>query len=223
MTTTYPEAGSRIGSRVGSSPRHGSRVPSGRNAAPVGLADVIARLAVAPNSSAWEHLLTLAGNDVARVTRQYAGRDNSFEDAMQETLLQVRKDAHQFRVTGTDADSSARRWIIRIAVNTSLDLLRSRKRAAARDRKAGQQQSDDRDPDSQPPLNALVRGEANDRLHSALAALPEAKRTPVEMRYIRGHGYETIAAHLGVPEATVRTRVNRGLMALRERLKRFAR
>jgi RNA polymerase sigma-70 factor, ECF subfamily len=193
----------------------------GRKGAPAGLADIIARLASAPNSNAWEQLLTLAGPDVARVTRQYAGRDNSFEDAMQETFLQVRKDARQFKVIGADADAAARRWIIRIAVNTSLDLLRTRKRAAARDRKAGQQQSDNRDPDSQPPLNALVRGEANDRLRTALAELPEAKRTPVEMRYIRGHGYETIAAHLGVPEATVRTRVNRGLMALRERLKRF--
>ncbi|MBA3709855.1 MAG: hypothetical protein H0W83_13660 [Planctomycetes bacterium] len=39
------------------------------------------------------------------------------------------------------------------------------------------------------------------------------------MRYLHGHGYETIAVHLGVPEATVRTRVQRGLMALRVRLK----
>ena len=57
-----------------------------------------------------------------------------------------------------------------------------------------------------------------DRLWRACRALPEAQRTAVVLRYYEQLEYAEIAALTGVAEGTVRSRVSRGLAALRESL-----
>ena len=54
------------------------------------------------------------------------------------------------------------------------------------------------------------------RLWAACRALPEAQRTAVVLRYYEQLGYDEIAAITGVREGTVRSRVSRGIAALRE-------
>jgi RNA polymerase sigma-70 factor (sigma-E family) len=60
--------------------------------------------------------------------------------------------------------------------------------------------------------------EDHDRVWAACRALPEAQRTAVVLRYYEELEYAEIAALTGVAEGSVRSRVSRGLAALRETL-----
>jgi RNA polymerase sigma factor (sigma-70 family) len=60
-----------------------------------------------------------------------------------------------------------------------------------------------------------VRLEEHERLWAACRALPEAQRTAIVLRYYEQLHYAEIAELTGVREGTVRSRVSRGLSALR--------
>ncbi|MDN4162691.1 SigE family RNA polymerase sigma factor [Nocardioides abyssi] len=68
-----------------------------------------------------------------------------------------------------------------------------------------------------PAADAGLAGE-RDRLWRACRALPEAQRTAVVLRYYEQLEYAEIAALTGVREGSVRSRVSRGLAALRVEL-----
>lgn len=61
---------------------------------------------------------------------------------------------------------------------------------------------------------ALARLQAG-WIHEALLRLPDAERRPIQMAYIEGLSYTTVAALLGLPEGTVKGRIRRGLRRLR--------
>jgi hypothetical protein len=68
------------------------------------------------------------------------------------------------------------------------------------------------------PEDDLLRREQVDRLRRALGAVPPALREAVVARVLEGEEYEAVAARQGVPPATARTRVHRGLAWLRRLL-----
>jgi len=70
----------------------------------------------------------------------------------------------------------------------------------------------------------LERAEAARFLHSALRVLPPQTRQVIVLRDLRGLDYQEIAASLGIPEGTVKSRLNRGrrelALVIYRRLKR---
>src|SRR4051812_12924280 len=86
-----------------------------------GLAGALARLAQGRDPEAWQRLTELAGADIRRVASAMTGDAGLAHDAVQECLLTLRDHAGKFRVHGDDADAAARRWITRVAANTSLE------------------------------------------------------------------------------------------------------
>ena len=68
-----------------------------------------------------------------------------------------------------------------------------------------------------PDLARPVDGRAEE-LWDAVARLPEKLRTAVHLHYAEGYSTEEIAALLGVPAATVRTRLHRARRQLKDLL-----
>lgn len=99
-------------------------------------------------------------------------------------------------------------WLIRAALNRCADLGRSRQRRGTL--------SLDEVPDMARPVD-----ESAAELWDAVARLPEKLRTAVHLFY--GEGYESgeIGALLGVPAATVRSRLRRARAELRDLLGGF--
>jgi RNA polymerase sigma-70 factor (ECF subfamily) len=64
-----------------------------------------------------------------------------------------------------------------------------------------------------------IRTELKEALEAAIAALDEESRTAVVLRDLAGESYEDIAAALGLPLGTVKSRIHRARLELRERLR----
>jgi RNA polymerase sigma-70 factor (ECF subfamily) len=66
------------------------------------------------------------------------------------------------------------------------------------------------------PLEHAARSERQQRLQDALRQLPPAEREVLEIAYFEGLSQSQIAARLGLPLGTVKTRSRQGLLRLRD-------
>jgi RNA polymerase sigma-70 factor (ECF subfamily) len=142
------------------------------------------------------------------VCRRITGHDGDAADAAQETMIAIVRSISRF-----DGRSAFGTWVHRIATNASLDELRRRRRrplvAIADD---GWSPTDDvADHSAERRIDAVGEREL---LDAALAALPEDFRVPVVLRDVADLDYAEIAAVLGVPIGTVKSRIARGRAAL---------
>ncbi|HWZ26941.1 MAG TPA: sigma-70 family RNA polymerase sigma factor [Gemmatimonadales bacterium] len=114
-------------------------------------------------------------------------------------------------------------WILSIARNRALDVLRRRRRWY---RKAERLHVEQGSGDESPVADALVRGEAavpgwpvHQEVHRALAALPEDQRQALTLAYFEGLSQSEIAKRTGTPLGTVKTRMRIAQQKLAEALK----
>jgi RNA polymerase sigma-70 factor (ECF subfamily) len=57
-----------------------------------------------------------------------------------------------------------------------------------------------------------------DQVREILGGLPDTERRPIELAYFRGHTYREVAAILGEPEGTVKSRIRSGLKRMHSQL-----
>ncbi|TMF55179.1 MAG: sigma-70 family RNA polymerase sigma factor [Chloroflexi bacterium] len=171
------------------------------------------------------------------IERAKAGDTRAFEDlARREERALYR---HVVRIVGTTADAedivqdalfsawrsiasfqglSFRAWLFRIATNRALDQLRSRKRRP-------ELPLDPPDDDDVtwaepvapgPDLTQLVGDrEALAAVETALGSLPAEQRTALLLRDVEGFAYEEISVITSVEIGTVKSRIHRGRLAVR--------
>jgi RNA polymerase sigma-70 factor (ECF subfamily) len=76
-----------------------------------------------------------------------------------------------------------------------------------------------REPPVENPEHVLVDKDVSAAVRTALAALPESQRVPIEMAYFEGMSYRQVAAALGEPEGTIKYRIRGGMQKLRTALR----
>jgi len=116
-------------------------------------------------------------------------------------------------------------WLFAIAINQCRSELRRRKTKKHRpplslDAARAEREGAGYEPPSREagPGVAIERREMRRRLERELAALPENYRVPVVLRDVEELSYEEIAEVIGKPVGTVRSRIHRGRLLLRDRL-----
>jgi RNA polymerase sigma-70 factor, ECF subfamily len=181
----------------------------------IGLADALRRLAAGHDGAAWDALLIDVGPALSRLCQRITCDAALAEDALQETLLQLRDCAGKFRADSADCDARARRWIMQVAANSAFHLVRARHR---RDRRERQQPSGR--PSAIDPHQQAVSNENDIAVRQALAQLPETRRSAIVLHVMEGIGYEDVARDLNIPIGTAKTHVTRGLEILRRHLQR---
>ena len=189
------------------------------SATSLGLARSLAILAEGRDNTAWGCLIAGVGNDLWRLSLHLSGDRNLAEDAMQETLLQLRDLAGRFKPHSENPDQDARRWILGVAANTCLHLMRRRGREQGRDVRAGLHQAADRSP-AVKPEDAMEREETAALVRHELAKLPDPYRSALALHFLGEHDMAEVAGFLRVPVATAKTHVHRGLERLRQQLAR---
>jgi RNA polymerase sigma-70 factor, ECF subfamily len=130
------------------------------------------------------------------------------EDVLQEVFLQVWRRAADF----DEARGRAFTWLVTIARSRALDRLRTTGARAKLAEQVAQTTGDDLGDAAQD----VMRSEAAAVVRQALEALPEEQRRALFLAYFEGLTQTEIAARLGDPLGTVKTRIRSGLIALRE-------
>jgi len=132
------------------------------------------------------------------------------EDVLQEVFLQVWRKA-------TDFDENRGRpftWLVTLARSRGIDRLRT---LAARERVAETSAREVSEDISDAATDAF-KSEQRGLVTKALSQLPDEQKRPLMLAYFDGLTQSEIAARLGAPLGTVKTRMRTGLISLRELL-----
>jgi RNA polymerase sigma-70 factor, ECF subfamily len=130
------------------------------------------------------------------------------EDVLQEVFLQVWRRAKDFDETRGKPFT----WLVTLARSRAIDRLRS---LNARDRVAQASVREASEEVSDAAFDTF-RSEQRALVTSALSQLPEEQKRPLVLAYFDGLTQSEIAANLGAPLGTVKTRMRAGMMKLRE-------
>ena len=188
-----------------------------------GLPDAeIARRVAGGDRNAFQLLMRRHNQLLYRTARSILKDDAEAEDAVQEAYLLAYRALDKFR-----GEAKLSTWLVRVVVNECIARLRKGKRRAevirlgAQTEAEGQEAEpnmDDEKPEQ--PDQAAARAQARRLLETKIDALPDAFRTVFLLRAVEDMGVEEVAACLGIPPATVRTRFFRAKGLLREALSR---
>ena len=178
--------------------------------------DSLIEQCLAGDQLAWEQIVRQNWRKVFNVAYKFVGKHDEAEDLTQDIFLKI------FKALGTfDRRANFQTWIISISRNLCIDHYRSVRK---------ERQTIARDVDSsdlQPathergPYAQAEHQDLRAQLRQALETLPIALRTAVVLRDLQELSYQEIADRLGLPEGTVKSRINRGRIELAHQLKRL--
>lgn len=133
------------------------------------------------------------------------------EEVTQEVMLELWRTAPRYERRLGAATS----WALTIAHRRAVDRVRSEQASRNRDERHAQENADTTAPDTGGVVIDLLDRE---RVVKALGELTEPQRESIELAYFGGHSHSEVAALLGLPLGTVKTRIRDGLVRLRDRL-----
>ncbi len=140
------------------------------------------------------------------------GNRHDAEDVTQETFLTAFRKLDQF-----ERRSSFYTWLHRIAFNAAIDLQRRKKRTKSRFVSGeGIENAEQRDQQADSPASIVMAKETVTQVQLALGRLDSERRNIIVLRDLQGLDYIEIASMLAIPLGTVRSRLHRARIELRE-------
>src|SRR4029077_17345623 len=141
------------------------------------------------------------------------GNAEDAQDVVQEAFLSAYQSLGSFK-----GDSLFFTWLYRIAVNTAISMKR-KKRHVLRIQPGGEEKNaiDPLDPsESTRPGHAIEMAEEERKVHDALSKLSTEHRAVLVMKDMEGMKYEEMAEALDVPIRTIRSRLHRARLEIRD-------
>jgi RNA polymerase sigma-70 factor (ECF subfamily) len=163
------------------------------------------------------------GAKIYRLAFRYLKNREDAEEVAQDVLLKVYQKIDAFR-----GDAALSSWIYRITFNSAMSRLREFKQnlPAAPERQLDEESGlpVKREVVDWSPLadEQMFRAEMRQTLVQALREMPVLYRAPVILRDVQGLTTEEASAVLHVKEQTLKSRLHRGRLMLREHLSQFA-
>jgi RNA polymerase sigma-70 factor (ECF subfamily) len=170
---------------------------------------------------AFKEMVEQYQNQIFNLLYRMVGSKEEAEDLAQEVFVTVFKSIDQFR-----GESKFSTWLYRIAANHCKNRIKYLARrhdrdhgefdeALARDEAPGAVAA----PVEVPRPDAALEGVERERvLQEAIASLDEEQRLVIVLRDVEELSYEEICEITGLPEGTVKSRLHRARMALKERI-----
>jgi RNA polymerase sigma-70 factor (ECF subfamily) len=140
------------------------------------------------------------------------GSREEAEDVVQEAFIQAFVKLDSFR-----EKSAFYTWLYRIGFNAAISR-RRRKRIEISVEQNREMTGEEPVDDGESPDEPMLRDERIGQVHAALDALSEEHRAILVLREIDGCCYETISEILELPVGTVRSRLHRARLQLRDQL-----
>jgi len=172
---------------------------------------------LAGDGAAFGEIVERHENRLYNTVYRLVGSAEDARDLLQDTFVKAYENLEHFR-----GGSSLYTWLFRIAVNTSLSHRRRRKwvqmsapAGDADDPNPGNAVADTAAAD---PADPLITAETEALVQEAINDLDDEHRTVVVLRDIQHCDYHEIAEILEVPPGTVKSRLHRARMMLRDKL-----
>jgi len=166
-----------------------------------------------PKVPTWEEVARDHGRFIYTVAFRLTGDRDDAADLTQEVLLRVKKGLSTYRPVSIEG------WLSRITTNLFLDEVRRRRRRPT------EALPDDPErvlPPAAAADDVLTSVTLGADVQAALLALPEEFRAAVVLCDVAALSYGEISEVLGVPVGTVRSRIHRGRLLLRNALTKAA-
>ena len=157
-------------------------------------------------------LASTYGTKIYQLALRYMKNREDAEEVAQVLLKAVRK------IDAFRGDAALSSWLYRITFNTAMSRLRNAKAARASE---AHDDSLDAGLNGEPATPREV-ADWSSRLMKAVLELPPIYRVPVVLRDIQGLTTEEASAVLNVKDQTLKSRLHRGRLILRQRLADFA-
>ncbi|HEU5258506.1 MAG TPA: sigma-70 family RNA polymerase sigma factor [Vicinamibacterales bacterium] len=165
---------------------------------------------------AWDDIVRLYWRKVFNVAYKFVGRQDEAEDLTQDIFLKLFKSLKTF-----DRRANFSTWLISVSRNLCIDHYRSMRREHDVVTHDVDVVTLARPSASDSPQAALEQRDRVALLRAALDKLAPSLRTAVMLRDIQELSYQEIAEKLGVPEGTVKSRINRGRTELSRQIARL--
>ncbi len=158
---------------------------------------------------AFEQLYRIAAPRLFALCRRMLRREELAEEALQESFLQIWRDAAQFDPNR----AMAMTWMGVIVRHRCLDLLRRRRpEDSLEDYDTFIEPADD----SAGPLELTLRWADHHALGHCLKTLSESQRLSITLAFYRGFSHQQLSAYLATPVGTVKSWIRRGLIQLKQ-------
>ena len=162
------------------------------------MADLLRRIAERADPAAFRELYEAYGPRVKAYMMRRGADAGTAEDLAQETLLTVWRKAALY----AGDKGSMTTWVFAIARNLRIDRLR--REVPWQELPEGRLAEASGEP---LPDEAMAEKERRQRVQSALAGLPDEQKEVVALAYLEGLSHSEIAARLGMPLGTVKSRM----------------
>jgi RNA polymerase sigma-70 factor, ECF subfamily len=162
------------------------------------------------DDGAWEAIVSSFGKRVYNLSYRYTNRRDEAEDLTQEVFIRVYQNLKSYR----SEQGTFQSWILRVARNLIIDRYRQIRRYP---QTGGSEELETMvliDEKSQNPHRAAEQAEASKFLQTGLQALSPELKEAIILRDLEGMAYHEITDLLGVPEGTVKSRINRARVEL---------
>jgi RNA polymerase sigma-70 factor, ECF subfamily len=174
------------------------------------------------DEDAFNQIVHAYGDRVYNLVLRLVGSPSEAEDIAQEVFVTVFKSIDSYR-----GEAKLSTWILRIAANHSKNRIKylSRRRTTGQELRDGTDATEMADEGKAPvqshfeaPDVLLEAAETERLLQAAIAKLDEEQRLLVVLRDVEELSYDEIVEITGLPEGTVKSRLHRARMALKDLL-----
>ena len=141
------------------------------------------------------------------------GQQSDAEDVLQESAVLIWERAPRYDPGGGQPLA----WAVTLTRNRAIDRLRALRRRTELLAEASAEESPAADPAPAAPRATIAR-ETGETVQTALATLSSEQQQAIELAFFHGLTQQEIAQRLGVPLGTVKARIRRGMMTLRDLL-----
>ncbi len=187
--------------------------PGVQDSEPVNDDDQLIEETLAGNSAAFGQLVQRYQDRLYNTLAHVIGSPEDALDIVQDAFVQAFVKLESFR-----GRSAFYTWLYRIAFNVAATQRRRRRPVLSVDQAREEGGDEPVDPDHG-PLDHLEQEERCRQVREALKVLSDEHREVLVLREIDGCCYETIAEILDLPVGTVRSRLHRARLQLRDELK----
>ena len=186
---------------------------------------MLVRRCIAGDSAAWEEIVQTYNRRIYNICYRFAGSSDDAQDLTQEVFIKMYRTLPSYDHT----KGAFVTWVTTITRNLLVDHFRKTKQdrmtdsmdTAASDHEDAQPLSE-QIPDQSAPPDARVRSrEVSETVHSALSKLSPELREAILVRDLDELNYRETAAVLGIPEGTVKSRLNRAHGELARVMKKY--